>query len=65
MLERFPFSWPCDRRNESSNQEPLMSDMEERDLTRRPRLASILRDVQFWIPVVVLIGGLLVLRWIG
>lgn len=24
----------------------------------------VLRDPQFWVPVVVLIGGLLVLRWI-
>ncbi len=24
----------------------------------------IVRDVQFWVPVVVLIGGLLVLAWI-
>jgi hypothetical protein len=24
----------------------------------------VLRDVQFWVPVVVLLGGLLVLRWI-
>lgn len=24
----------------------------------------VLRDVQFWVPVVVLFGGLLVLRWI-
>jgi hypothetical protein len=28
------------------------------------RLGSILRDVQFWIPVIVLIGGILVLWWI-
>jgi hypothetical protein len=27
-------------------------------------LGLVLRDVQFWVPVVVLIGGLLVLRWI-
>jgi hypothetical protein len=27
-------------------------------------LKLILRDVHFWVPVVVLIGGLLVLRWI-
>jgi hypothetical protein len=25
----------------------------------------VLRDVQFWVPVIVLVGGLLVLRWIG
>ena len=25
----------------------------------------VLKDVQFWIPVIVLIGGLLVLRWIA
>lgn len=28
------------------------------------RTGSILRDVQFWIPVLVLIGGLAVLAWI-
>jgi hypothetical protein len=32
----------------------------------RPGLARvILTDVQFWIPVVVLVAGLLVLRWIA
>ena len=43
---------------------------------QRPRLAilqsqgdirpvkRVLRDIQFWIPVLVLIGGLLVLQWI-
>jgi len=28
------------------------------------RLSALLRDLQFWVPVAVLIGGLLVLRWI-
>lgn len=27
-------------------------------------LGLVLRDKQFWVPVVVLIGGLLVLNWI-
>ena len=27
--------------------------------------AMVLRDVHFWIPVVVLLGGLAVLRWIS
>jgi hypothetical protein len=27
-------------------------------------LGRVLRDVQLWIPVAVLIGGLVVLRWI-
>jgi hypothetical protein len=27
-------------------------------------LGLVVRDVQFWVPVAVLIGGLLVLRWI-
>jgi hypothetical protein len=27
-------------------------------------LRLILRDVQFWVPVAVLVGGLLVLQWI-
>lgn len=32
----------------------------------RPQLArTILTDIQFWIPVVVLVAGLLVLRWIA
>ena len=33
----------------------------------KPRVGRsllILRDVQFWIPIIVLAGGLLVLRWI-
>jgi hypothetical protein len=30
----------------------------------RSWLSLIVRDVQFWVPVVVLIGGLLVLAWI-
>ena len=38
-----------------------MSGGEQRDHWMR----LVLRDVQFWVPVVVLIGGLLVLRWIG
>jgi hypothetical protein len=36
-----------------------------RDDQRSPNWASlVLRDVHFWVPVAVLIGGLLVLRWI-
>jgi hypothetical protein len=31
----------------------------------RERWRMIVGDVQFWIPIVVLIGGLLVLRWIA
>ena len=27
-------------------------------------MGTVLRDVQFWVPVAILIGGLLVLRWI-
>jgi hypothetical protein len=30
----------------------------------RSKLSLVLRDVHFWVPVIVLIGGLLVLRWI-
>lgn len=43
--------------------------MEQRTVGRIDRdrgvVATILRDVQFWVPVVVLVGGLLVLRWIS
>jgi hypothetical protein len=28
-------------------------------------LRLVLRDVQFWVPVAVLVGGLFVLRWIS
>lgn len=35
-----------------------------RDERSRNWPSLILRDVQFWVPVVVLCGGLLVLRWI-
>ena len=39
--------------------------MSDRDGTRHGRLGSVLRDVQFWIPLLVLIGGLVVLKWIA
>lgn len=39
------------------------------DADREPATDSwislVLRDVQFWVPVVVLAAGLLVLRWIS
>jgi hypothetical protein len=38
--------------------------MATRDDGSRGRIGSILRDVQFWIPVLVLLGGLAVLGWI-
>jgi hypothetical protein len=28
-------------------------------------IALVASDVQFWIPVIVLVGGLLVLRWVS
>jgi hypothetical protein len=33
-------------------------------LDARSRLRTVLGDVHFWVPVAVLVGGLLVLRWI-
>jgi hypothetical protein len=38
--------------------------MPPNDRHSRSWLGLVLRDVQFWIPVVVLIGGLFVLAWI-
>jgi hypothetical protein len=38
--------------------------MTVRDDATRVRIGSVLRDLQFWIPVLVLGGGLLVLQWI-
>ncbi|HWZ97302.1 MAG TPA: hypothetical protein VN025_06035 [Candidatus Dormibacteraeota bacterium] len=32
--------------------------------TFRNRLSSVLTDVQFWVPVAVLVAGLLLLEWI-
>jgi hypothetical protein len=33
-------------------------------VTPNPWLKTVLSDIQFWVPVVVLVGGLFVLRWI-
>jgi hypothetical protein len=38
---------------------------DRREQHSRSWLGLVLRDVQFWVPVAVLIGGLLVLRWIS
>jgi hypothetical protein len=38
--------------------------MNERD-QRDHWIGVVVRDVQFWVPVVVLLAGLLVLRWIA
>jgi hypothetical protein len=32
---------------------------------RRSMLGAVLTDIQFWIPLAVLAGGLIVLRWIS
>gem|GEM_PF-2246554 len=34
------------------------------DATVRRRLAAVIRDPQFWVPVAALAAGLLVLRWV-
>jgi hypothetical protein len=31
----------------------------------QPRLRAVLGDIHFWIPLVVLLAGLVVLRWIS
>jgi len=41
---------------------PLPRKQYFRGMNRRSMVGTVLRDVQFWIPVIVLIGGLLVLR---
>jgi hypothetical protein len=38
--------------------------MTARDDGSTSRMGAILRDVQFWIPVVVLVGGIAVLAWV-
>jgi hypothetical protein len=41
-----------------------MSD-QRRDQVTNSWFSLVLRDVHFWVPVVVLVAGLLVLRWIS
>ena len=44
---------------------PPMTDARREDRQRPHSWVSlVIRDVHFWVPVAVLIGGLLVLRWI-
>jgi len=38
---------------------------EDSEQNSRSWLSLALRDVQFWVPVAVLVAGLLVLRWIS
>jgi hypothetical protein len=38
---------------------------EDREQVPGSWLSLVLRDVQFWVPVAVLVAGLLVLRWIS
>jgi hypothetical protein len=47
----------------AERQEEHMS--EDRDQRRVSWVSLVLRDVQFWVPVAVLVAGLLVLRWIS
>ena len=48
---------------------PCLTDHQMTDARREAGspgwIALVLRDVQFWVPVVVLTAGLLVLRWIS
>lgn len=45
----------------------MRQDMDDGGITTEPRglVHLVLRDVHFWIPVIVLIGGLAVLHWIS
>ena len=38
---------------------------DSREQSSRGWLSLVLHDVQFWVPLAVLLGGLLVLRWIS
>ncbi len=55
---------PC---AEAPTPPPNVQDMtdDRRDHTPGGWLALVLRDIQFWVPVIVLAAGLLVLRWIS
>ncbi|HWT88540.1 MAG TPA: hypothetical protein VN454_07030 [Candidatus Angelobacter sp.] len=41
-----------------------MSNATDASRSSRNRLTSVLTDVQFWVPVAVLLAGLLLLEWI-
>jgi hypothetical protein len=41
-----------------------MMSQDERPRDTERRFRPVFRDVQFWVPVAVLLGGLLVLAWI-
>jgi hypothetical protein len=45
----------------------MLQDMDASVIITRPRslVHLVLRDVHFWIPVIVLVGGLVVLHWIS
>jgi hypothetical protein len=38
---------------------------EDSEQSSRSWLGLVLRDVQFWVPVAVLVAGLIILRWIS
>jgi hypothetical protein len=38
---------------------------EDNERSSRSWLSLVLRDVQFWVPVAVLVAGLIILRWIS
>ena len=59
-LTRLQLDWARARSNSPS----VVFGMTSASKPRVARALLILRDVQFWIPIVVLIGGLLVLGWI-
>jgi hypothetical protein len=42
-----------------------MPDSASRPVAPLPWWRALLGDLQFWIPLVVLVGGLLLLRWVA
>ena len=38
---------------------------DDREQSSRSWMGLVVRDVQFWVPVAVLVAGLLILRWIS
>lgn len=43
----------------------MSSDSQERADSRIKMLRAVATDAQFWVPTIVLIGGLILLRWIS
>jgi hypothetical protein len=67
MRVRQSVKWTTDELSRLANI-PRASDVNRVNSPREPQrswVGLVFRDIHFWVPVAVLIGGLIVLRWIS